>query len=166
MLSRTAFEGIAPRLLPRADKRIRSGDPKFWASEGSLEDWPVSGRRLSAEHLTALLLPNGDMFTDRRKWAGLNPKPGVSKQPTRQDLFLRQRARDAGWASGDMAISIPLMICHQFRSNEVRFWLSVLTYNLENPWRRLVLPRRIDGWTLTNPQQRLVNTGSRLVRYF
>ncbi len=30
---------------------------------------------------------------------------------------------------------------HRFRSNEVRLWLSVIAYNLENLWRRLVLPR-------------------------
>jgi hypothetical protein len=31
-------------------------------------------------------------------------------------------------------------------------------------WRRLVLPRRIDGWSLTSLQQRLVKTGGRLVK--
>jgi hypothetical protein len=35
-------------------------------------------------------------------------------------------------------------------NNEVRFWLSVLAYNLGNLWRRLVLPQRIDGWSLTS----------------
>ena len=46
--------------------------------------------------------------------------------------------------------------CHRFRSNEVRLWLSVVAYNLGNLWRRLVLPRRIDKWSLTSLQQRLV----------
>jgi hypothetical protein len=32
-------------------------------------------------------------------------------------------------------------------------------------WRRLVLPRRIDGWSLTSLQQRLVKTGGRLVKH-
>jgi hypothetical protein len=27
--------------------------------------------------------------------------------------------------------------CHRFLSNEVRLWLSVLSYNLGNLWRRL-----------------------------
>jgi len=31
--------------------------------------------------------------------------------------------------------------------------------------RRLVLPKRIDGWSLTSLQQRLVKTGGRLVRH-
>ena len=55
--------------------------------------------------------------------------------------------------------------CHQFRSNEVRLWLSVMAYNLGNLWRRLVLPRRIDNWSLTSLQQRLVKTGGRLVKH-
>jgi len=53
--------------------------------------------------------------------------------------------------------------CHHFRSNEVRLWLSVLAYNLGNLWRRLVLPKRIDHWSLTSLQQRLVKTGGRLI---
>jgi hypothetical protein len=41
----------------------------------------------------------------------------------------------------------------------------VLAYNLGNLWRRLVLPRRIESWSLTSLQQRLVKTGGRLVRH-
>jgi hypothetical protein len=52
-----------------------------------------------------------------------------------------------------------------FRSNEVRLWLSVIAYNLGNLWRRLVLPKRIDHWSLTSLQQRLVKTGGRLVKH-
>jgi hypothetical protein len=40
-----------------------------------------------------------------------------------------------------------------------------LAYNLGNLWRRLVLPTRIDTWSLTSLQQRLVKTGGRLVRH-
>ena len=52
----------------------------------------------------------------------------------------------------------------RFRANEVRLWLSVLAYNLGNLWR-LVLPKRIDHWSLTRLQQRLVKTGGRLVKH-
>jgi Transposase DDE domain group 1 len=46
-----------------------------------------------------------------------------------------------------------------------RLQLSVLAYNLGNLWRRLVLPARIDSWSFTSVQQRLVKTGGRLVRH-
>jgi len=55
--------------------------------------------------------------------------------------------------------------CHRFRSNEVRLWLSLIAYNLGKLWRRLVLPKRIDNWSLTSLQQRLVKTGRRLVKH-
>jgi hypothetical protein len=55
--------------------------------------------------------------------------------------------------------------CHRFRSNEVRLWLSLMAYNLGNLWRRLVLPKRIDNWSLTSLQQRLMKTGGRLVKH-
>jgi hypothetical protein len=43
--------------------------------------------------------------------------------------------------------------------------LSLLAYNLDNHWRRLVLPKRIDAGSLTSLQQRLVKTGGRLVKH-
>ena len=55
--------------------------------------------------------------------------------------------------------------CHRFRSNGVRLRLSVLVYNLGNLWRRLVLPRRIENWSLTSLQQRLVKAGGRLIKH-
>ena len=55
--------------------------------------------------------------------------------------------------------------CHRFRSNQARLALSLLAYNLGNLWRRLALPKRIENWSLTSLQQRLVKTGGRLVKH-
>jgi len=43
--------------------------------------------------------------------------------------------------------------------------LSLLACNLANLWRRLVLQKRIDAWSLTRLQQRLAKTGGRLVKH-
>ena len=43
--------------------------------------------------------------------------------------------------------------------------LSVLALHLGNLWRRLVLPKPLDSWSLTSLQQRLVKTGGRLVTH-
>ena len=32
-------------------------------------------------------------------------------------------------------------------------------------WRRLVLPKKIENWSLTSLQQRLVKTGGRLIKH-
>ena len=55
--------------------------------------------------------------------------------------------------------------CHRFQANEARLQLSLLAYNLGNLWRRLVLPKRIDPWSLTSLQQRLVKAGGRLIKH-
>ncbi len=47
----------------------------------------------------------------------------------------------------------------------MRLWLSIIAYNLGNLWRRLVLPRRIDNWSVTSFELRLVKTGGRLVKH-
>jgi len=62
-------------------------------------------------------------------------------------------------------VKMTRLSCHRFRSNEVRLWLSVIAYNLGNLWRRLVLPRRIGGWSLTSLQPGLVKTGGRLIKH-
>ena len=41
----------------------------------------------------------------------------------------------------------------------------MITYNLGNLWRRLALPQRIQDWSLTSLQQRLVKTGGWLVKH-
>jgi hypothetical protein len=47
----------------------------------------------------------------------------------------------------------------------VRLALSLLAFNLANLWRRLALAQRIENWSLTSLQQRLVKTGGRLVKH-
>ena len=80
--------------------------------------------------------------------------------------FFNKRGTAEQWnKEGQQAVKMTRLSCHRFRSNEVRLWLSVIAYNLGNLWRRLVLPQRIDGWSLTSLQQRLVKTGGRLLKH-
>jgi hypothetical protein len=80
--------------------------------------------------------------------------------------FYNKRGTAEQWIKeGKQAVKMTRLSCHRFRSNEVRLWLSVMAYNLGNLWRRLVLPKRIDHWSLTSLQQRLVKTGGRLVKH-
>ena len=41
----------------------------------------------------------------------------------------------------------------------------MIAYNLGNLWRRLVLPQRIEEWSLTSLQQTLVKTAGRSVKH-
>ena len=52
-------------------------------------------------------------------------------------------------------VKMTRLSCHRLRSNEVRLWRTILAYNLGKLWRRLVLPQRIEKWSLTSWQQRL-----------
>jgi hypothetical protein len=80
--------------------------------------------------------------------------------------FYNKRGTAEQWIKeGKQAVKMTRLSCHRFRANEVRLWLSLIAYNLGNLWRRLVLPARIDSWSLTSLQQRLVKTGGRLVKH-
>ncbi len=80
--------------------------------------------------------------------------------------FYNRRGTAEQWVKeGKQAAKITRLSCHRFRSNEVRLWLSVIAYNLGNLWRRLVLPKRIEKWSLRSLQERLVKTGGRLIKH-
>ena len=80
--------------------------------------------------------------------------------------FCNKRGTAEQWIKeGKLAVSWTRLSCHRFRGNEVRLWLSVIAYNPGNLWRRLVLPKRIEGWSMTNLKQRLVKTGGRLIKH-
>jgi hypothetical protein len=80
--------------------------------------------------------------------------------------FYNKRGTAEQWIKeGKQAVKMTRLSCHRFRSNQVRLALSLLAYNLGNLWRRLTLPKRIENWSLTSLQQRLVKTGGRLVRH-
>ena len=95
-------------------------------------------------------MPQQDSKTDRRAVVRLYNKRGTAEQ----------------WITeGKQSVKMTRLSCHRFRSNEVRLWLSLIAYNLGNLWRRLVLPREIENWSLTSLQQRLAKTGGRLVKH-
>ena len=80
--------------------------------------------------------------------------------------FYNKRGTAEQWIKeGKQAVKMTRLSCHRFRANEVRLWLSLIAYNLGNLWRRLALPMRIDTWSLTSLQQRLVKTGGRLIKH-
>jgi len=80
--------------------------------------------------------------------------------------FYNKRGTAEQWIKeGKQAVRMTRLSCHRFRSNQVRLALSLLAYNLGNLCRRLALPQRIENWSLTSLQQRLVKTGGRLVKH-
>jgi hypothetical protein len=81
--------------------------------------------------------------------------------------FYTERGTADQWIKeGKQAAHWTRLSCARFRADEVRLQLSVLAYNLGNLWRRPVLPKRIDRWSLTSVQQCLGSkTGGRLVKH-
>ena len=55
--------------------------------------------------------------------------------------------------------------CLRFAANAVRLQLHALAYNLPNFLRTLATPEVIETWSLTSLRERLIKTGTRLVRH-
>jgi len=80
--------------------------------------------------------------------------------------FYNKRGTAEQWIKeGKQAVAMTRLSCHRFRANEVRVWLSLIAYNLENVWWRLALPSPIGKWSLTSLEHRLVKTGGRLTKH-
>jgi hypothetical protein len=93
------------------------------------------------------------------------PRLYTAREGVREVRFYNKRGTAEQWIKeGKQAVKMTRLSCHRFRSNEVRLWLSVLAYNPGSLWR-LVLPKKIENWSLTSLQQRLVKTGGRLVKH-
>jgi hypothetical protein len=52
-----------------------------------------------------------------------------------------------------------------FQDNAARLQLFALAYNLANFLRQLVLPKLIQGWTLTTLREKLLKIGAKVVRH-
>ena len=80
--------------------------------------------------------------------------------------FYNKRGTAEQWIKeGKNAINWTRLSCHDFDDNQVRLQLFALAYNLGNFMRRLVLPRKIQQWTLTTLREKLVKIGARVVKH-
>jgi DDE family transposase len=103
---------------------------------------PLSGLCLCSKSLT---------ISRRRHWHAVlrSSTAGAVHQRTGRIWVYNKRGTAEQWIKeGKQAAHWTRLSCHRFRANEVRLQLSVLAYNLGNLWRRLVLPTRIDTWSL------------------
>ena len=90
-------------------------------------------------------------------------RPALPTPPAIPLRDSRQSTAERRIKEGKRAMKMTRLGCHRFRLNAVRPWLSVIACNLGNLWR-LVSPRRLGGWPLASLQQKLVKTGSRLIK--
>ena len=66
---------------------------------------------------------------------------------------------------GKYALKWTRLSCMRLKANAVRLQLHALAYNLANFLRTLATPEAITTWTLTSLRERVIKTGTRLVRH-
>ena len=60
---------------------------------------------------------------------------------------------------------VTILSCHDVVDNQVRLQLFAPAYNLGNFLRRLVLPRRMEHWTMTTLREKLIRIGAKAVHH-
>jgi hypothetical protein len=66
---------------------------------------------------------------------------------------------------GKNAVTWTKLSCRRFKDNAARLQLFALAYNLANFLRQLVLPKPIQGWTLTTLREKLIKIGAKVVTH-
>ena len=80
--------------------------------------------------------------------------------------FYNRRGTAEQWIKeGKNAVKWTKLSCRRFKDNEARLQLFALAYNLANFLRQLVLPKPIQGWTLTTLREKLVKIGAKVVSH-
>ena len=80
--------------------------------------------------------------------------------------FYNGRGTAEQWIKeGKYVLNWTRLSCKRFVSNQVRLWLFVLTYNLGNFLRRLVLPGKIKHWSLRSLLTKLIKIGAKVVKH-
>ena len=84
----------------------------------------------------------------------------------REVRFYNARGTAEQWIKeGKNAVKWTKLSCRRFKDNEARLQLFALAYNLANFLRQLVLPKPIQGWTLTSLREKLVKIGAKVVSH-
>jgi hypothetical protein len=80
--------------------------------------------------------------------------------------FYNRRGTAEQWIKeGKNAVKWTKLSCRRFKDNAARLQLFALAYNLANFLRQLVLPKPIQGWTLTTLREKLIKIGAKVVAH-
>ena len=80
--------------------------------------------------------------------------------------FYNRRGTAEQWIEeGKNAVKWTKLSCRRFKDNAARLQVFALAYNLANFLRQLVLPKPIQGWTLTTPREKLIKIGAKVVAH-
>jgi hypothetical protein len=80
--------------------------------------------------------------------------------------FYNKRGTAEQWIKeGKNAVNWTRLSCRRFKDNEARLHLFALAYNLANFLRQLVLPKSVQGWTLTTLREKLIKIGAKVVSH-
>jgi hypothetical protein len=105
-------------------------------------------------HAGELFPPVGFMVTNLK---------GHSKKGVR--CYNRRGTAEQWIKAGKKAVKWTKRSCRRFQDNAVRLPWFALAYHLANFLRQLVLPKPIQGWTLTTLREKLLQSGAKVVAH-
>jgi Transposase DDE domain group 1 len=144
-------------LLKRPVGRPSHKPKKFYASfRYRAGSWECARRVVAkVEWHAGELFPRVGFIVTNLKWR--------AKKVVR---FYNARGTAEQWIKeGKNAVKWTKLSCRRFKDNAARLQLFALAYNLANFLRQLVLPKPIQGWTLTTLREKLIKIGAKVVAH-
>ncbi|MBU4175786.1 MAG: IS1380 family transposase [Actinobacteria bacterium] len=90
----------------------------------------------------------------------------MSRTPENVVRFYNRRGNCERWIKeGKSALTWTRLSCAKYVSNQVRFALFVLAYNLGNFLRRFALPSEVSHWSLSSIQLKLIKIGAKIISH-
>ena len=88
----------------------------------------------------------------------------LCRPPERVVAFYNQRGTAEQWIrEGKNAVTWTRLSCRSMPANAVRLQLHALAYNLANFFRTLVLPNKVERWSLTTLREKVVKIGAKVI---
>ena len=147
-----------PSVLPRLTE-VPLPQP---AAEGANGAAPTATTRYAYMLLEDLITMHAGELFPRVGFVVTN----LRRSPKRVIKFYNGRGTAEQWIKeGKNAVKWTKLSCRRFKDKAGRLHLFALAYNLANFLRQLVLPKPIQGWTLTTLREKLVKIGAKVVSH-
>src|SRR5215210_5369309 len=90
----------------------------------------------------------------------------LGRPPERVVAFYNQRGTAEQWIrEGKNAVKWIRLSCRSTQANAVRLQLHALAYNMANFFRTLVLPDKVERWSLTTLREKVVKIGAKVIAH-
>jgi len=146
----------AEELLPIKPSYQRTDEVNYAECEYKAKSWNKARRvHIKQVYRADQLFPEYYFFLNNSQKTSEEVCAFYNKRGTSEN-YIKESKMDCGFER---------LSCKTFWANAFRFQCAVLTYNINNLFRRTILPEELNRHSLNTLRVKLINTGCRIIRH-